>query len=113
MILKINVYSTESFFFGFKSEKKTRIKVRQPLKRVLILLLKTLKRLLKMKDIILNEVNVKKIELISSTILFKEKARLILKFWGQNMKKHKRNSFVVAWSNDDIVDFETNKKKMW
>ena len=96
--------------------KKTKIKVRQPLKRMLIPSPeKNFEKAIKdVEDIILNEVNVKNMELISyNDPILKKKAKVNFKILGP---KHGKNikeiaSVVESWSNDDIVAFETNKKK--
>ena len=96
--------------------KKTRIKVRQPLQRILIPSLdENFKKSIKdVEDIILNEVNVKNIELISSNDpILKKKAKVNFKVLGPKQGKNIKEiaAVVAAWSNEDIVDFETNKGK--
>ena len=96
--------------------KKTRIKVRQPLKRVLIPSIddKFEKNIKDVQEIILNEVNVKSIEIISfSDPILKKKAKVNFKVLGPKQgKKIKEIAVAVAsWSNEDIVDFERNKAK--
>ena len=90
--------------------KKTKIKVRQPLKRILIPSSgkKFEEDIKQVKDIILSEVNVKNIELISfNDPILKKKAKVNFKILGP---KHGKNikeiaSVVESWSNDDIVAF--------
>ena len=68
-----------------------------------------------MKDIILNEVNVKNIEIISfNDPILKKKAKVNFKVLGPKHGKNIKDiaAVVAAWSNDDIVDFETNKEKI-
>ena len=96
--------------------KITRIKVRQPLQRVLIPSLDdTFKRNIEdVEDIILNEVNIKNIELISfNDPLLKKRAIVNFKVLGpkqgKNMKEIATN--VTSWSNEDIVSFETSNFK--
>jgi len=96
--------------------KKTRIKVRQPLQRILIPSLDEnfTKNIKDVEDIILNEVNVKNIELISSNDpILKKKAKVNFKVLGPKQGKNIKEiaAAVAAWSNEDIVDFETNKGK--
>ena len=96
--------------------KKTRIKVRQPLQRILIPSLDEnfTKNIKDVKEIILNEVNVKNIELISSNDpILKKKAKVNFKVLGPKQGKNMKEiaAVVAAWSNKDIVDFETNKGK--
>ena len=96
--------------------KKTRIKVRQPLQRILIPSLDEnfTKNIKDVKEIILNEVNVKNIELISSNDpILKKKAKINFKVLGPKQGKNMKEiaAVVAAWSNKDIVDFETNKGK--
>ena len=96
--------------------KKTRIKVRQPLQRILIPSLDEnfTKNIKDVEEIILNEVNVKNIELISSNDpILKKKAKVNFKVLGPKQGKNMKEiaAVVAAWSNKDIVDFETNKGK--
>ena len=96
--------------------KKTRIKVRQPLQKILIPSLDEnfTKNIKDVKEIILNEVNVKNIELISSNDpILKKKAKINFKVLGPKQGKNMKEiaAVVAAWSNKDIVDFETNKGK--
>ena len=96
--------------------KKTRIKVRQPLQRILMPSIdKNLTKNIKdVEEIILNEVNVKNIELISSNDpILKKKAKVNFKVLGPKQGKNMKEiaAVVAAWSNEDIVDFETNKGK--
>ena len=96
--------------------KKTKIKVRQPLQRILIPSLDEnfTKNIKDVEEIILNEVNVKNIELISSNDpILKKKAKVNFKVLGPKQGKNMKEiaAVVAAWSNKDIVDFETNKGK--
>ena len=96
--------------------KKTRIKVRQPLQRILIPSLDEnfTKNIKDVEEIILNEVNVKNLELISSNDpILKKKAKVNFKVLGPKQGKNMKEiaAVVAAWSNKDIVDFETNKGK--
>ena len=96
--------------------KKTRIKVRQPLQRILIPSLDEnfTKNIKDVEEIILNEVNVKNLELISSNDpILKKKAKVNFKVLGPKQGKNMKEiaAVVAAWSNNDIVDFETNKGK--
>ena len=96
--------------------KKTRIKVRQPLQRILIPSLDEnfTNNIRGVEEIILNEVNVKNIELISSNDpILKKKAKVNFKVLGPKQGKNMKEiaAVVAAWSNKDIVDFETNKGK--
>ena len=96
--------------------KKTRIKVRQPLQRILIPSLDEnfTKNIKDVEEIILNEVNVKNIELISSNDpILKKKAKVNFKVLGPKQGKNMKEiaAVVAAWSNNDIVDFENNKGK--
>ena len=96
--------------------KKTKIKVRQPLQRILIPLLDEsfTKKIKDVEEIILNEVNVKNLELISSNDpILKKKAKVNFKVLGPKQGKNMKEiaAVVAAWSNNDIVDFETNKGK--
>ncbi len=96
--------------------KKTRIKVRQPLQRILMPSIdkNLIKNIKDVQEIILNEVNVKNIELISSNDpILKKKAKVNFKLLGPKQGKNMREiaAVVAAWSNEDIVDFETNKGK--
>ena len=96
--------------------KKTKIKVRQPLQRILMPSIdKNLTKNIKdVEEIILNEVNVKNIELISSNDpILKKKANVNFKVLGPKQGKNMKEiaAVVAAWSNEDIVDFVTNKGK--
>ena len=96
--------------------KKTRIKVRQPLQRILMPSIdkNLIKNIKDVEEIILNEVNVKNIELISSNDpILKKKAKVNFKVLGPKQGKNMKEiaAVVAAWSNEDIVDFETNKGK--
>ena len=96
--------------------KKTKIKVRQPLQRILIPSLDEnfTKNIKDVEEIILNEVNVKNLELISSNDpILKKKAKVNFKVLGPKQGKNMKEiaAVVAAWSNKDIVDFETNKGK--
>ena len=96
--------------------KKTRIKVRQPLQRILMPSIdkNLIKNIKDVEEIILNEVNVKNIELISSNDpILKKKAKVNFKVLGPKQGKNIKEiaAVVAAWSNEDIVDFETNKGK--
>ena len=96
--------------------KKTRIKVRQPLQRILIPSLDEnfTKNIKDVEEIILNEVNVKNIELISSNDpILKKKAKVNFKVLGPKQGKNMKEiaAVVAAWSNKDIGEFETNKRK--
>jgi len=93
--------------------KRTQIKVRQPLQRVLIPTLNSnFENALKnVKDIITNEVNVKSIEFISSdNSLLKKKAKANFKVlgpkYGKNMKEIA--AAVSKWTNEEIAFFEKN-----
>ena len=93
-----------------------RIKVRQPLQRILIPSLDEnfTKNIRDVEEIILNEVNVKNIELISSNDpILKKKAKVNFKVLGPKQGKNIKEiaAVVAAWSNKDIVEFETNKGK--
>ena len=96
--------------------KKTRIKVRQPLQRILMPSIdkNLINNIKDVEEIILNEVNVKNIELISSNDpILKKKAKVNFKVLGPKQGKNMKEiaAVVAAWSNEDIVDFETNKGK--
>ena len=93
--------------------KRTQIKVRQPLQRVLIPTLNSnFENAIKsVKNIITNEVNVKSIEFISSDdSLLKKKAKANFKVLGP---KHGKNMKEIAaavskWTNEEIAFFEKN-----
>ena len=93
--------------------KRTQIKVRQPLQRVLIPTLDSnFENAIKsVKNIITNEVNVKSIEFISSDdSLLKKKAKANFKVLGP---KHGKNMKEIAaavskWANEEIAFFEKN-----
>ncbi|MDG1440151.1 MAG: isoleucine--tRNA ligase [Flavobacteriales bacterium] len=93
--------------------KRTQIKVRQPLQRVLIPTLDSnFENAIKsVKNIITNEVNVKSIEFISSDdSLLKKKAKANFKVLGP---KHGKNMKEIAaavskWTNEEIAFFEKN-----
>jgi isoleucyl-tRNA synthetase len=73
-----------------------------------------MKNIKDVEEIILNEVNVKNIELISSNDpILKKKAKVNFKVLGPKQGKNIKEiaAVVAAWSNEDIVDFETNKGK--
>ena len=96
--------------------KKTRIKVRQPLHRVLIPSIDDNfeKNIKDVQEIILNEVNVKSIEIISfSDPILKKKAKVNFKVLGPKQGKNIKEiaAAVASWSNEDIIDFETKKSK--
>ena len=93
--------------------KRTQIKVRQPLQRVLIPTLNSnFENAIKsVKNIIKNEVNVKSIEFISSDdSLLKKKAKANFKVlgpkYGKNMKEIA--AAVSKWTNEEIAFFEKN-----
>ena len=96
--------------------KKTRIKVRQPLHRVLIPSIDDNfeKNIKDVQEIILNEVNVKSIEIISfSDPILKKKAKVNFKVLGPKQGKNIKEiaAAVASWSNEEIIDFETKKSK--
>jgi isoleucyl-tRNA synthetase len=96
--------------------KKTRIKVRQPLLRVLIPSVDTAfeSAIRDVKEIILSEVNIKSIEFISQdNSLLKKKAKANFKVLGpkhgKNMKKIA--SLVSSWSSEEVSLFEKEGEK--
>ena len=96
--------------------KKTRIKVRQPLLRVLIPSIDTAfeSAINDVKAIILSEVNIKSIEFISQNdSLLKKKAKANFKVlgpkYGQDMKAIA--SAVSSWTSEEVSLFEKEGKK--
>ena len=93
--------------------KRTQIKVRQPLQRVLIPTLNSnFENAIKsVKNIITNEVNVKSIEFISSDdSLLKKKAKANFKILGPKQGKNMKEiaGIVSTWTNEEIAFFEKN-----
>ena len=96
--------------------KKTKIKVRQPLQRVLIPSIgKEFDSAVKeVESIIVSEVNIKAIEFISSSdSLLKKKAKANFKILGPKQGKNMKDiaSIIGDWSNEDIVLFEKTGQK--
>ena len=96
--------------------KKTRIKVRQPLLRVLIPSLDTAfeSAINDVKTIILSEVNIKSIEFISQNdSLLKKKAKANFKVLGPKYGKDMKAiaSAVSSWTNEEVSLFEKEGKK--
>ena len=96
--------------------KKTRIKVRQPLLRVLIPSLDTAfeSAINDVKAIILSEVNIKSIEFISQNdSLLKKKAKANFKVLGPKYGKDMKAiaSAVSSWTNEEVSLFEKEGKK--
>jgi isoleucyl-tRNA synthetase len=96
--------------------KKTRIKVRQPLLRVLIPSLDTAfeEAINDVKSIILSEVNIKSIEFISKNDpLLKKKAKANFKVLGPKYGKDMKviASVVSSWSSEEVSLFEKERKK--
>ena len=91
--------------------KKTKIKVRQPLQRVLIpSLSKEFDSAIKeVESIILSEVNIKAVEFISSSdSLLKKKAKANFKVLGPKQGKNMKQiaSIISGWSNKEVELFE-------
>ena len=91
--------------------KKTRIKVRQPLLRVLIPSVDTAfeSAIRDVKEIILSEVNIKSIEFISiDNSLLKKKAKANFKVLGPKHGKNMKEiaSLVSSWSSEEVSLFE-------
>jgi isoleucyl-tRNA synthetase len=96
--------------------KKTKIKVRQPLQRVLIPSLnKEFDSAIKeVESIILSEVNIKAIEFISSSdSILKKKAKANFKILGPKQGKNMKEiaSIIGSWNNEDIEIFEKTGQK--
>jgi isoleucyl-tRNA synthetase len=93
--------------------KKEQIKVRQPLQRIMVPVLDKdfTRRIEAVKDIILSEVNIKKIELLEDTAgiivkKIKPNFKTIGKKYGKQMKAI--SAMVGNWSNADISTVEAN-----
>jgi len=96
--------------------KKTKIKVRQPLQRVLIPSLnKEFDSAIKeVESIIISEVNIKAIEFISSSdSILKKKAKANFKILGPKQGKNMKEiaSIIGSWNNEDIEIFEKTGQK--
>ena len=96
--------------------KKTKIKVRQPLQRVLIPSIgKEFDSAVKeVESIIVSEVNIKTIEFISSSdSLLKKKAKANFKILGPKQGKNMKEiaSIIGNWSNEDVELFEKAGQK--
>ena len=96
--------------------KKTKIKVRQPLQRVLIPSIgKEFDSAIKeVESIIVSEVNIKTIEFISSSdSLLKKKAKANFKILGPKQGKNMKEiaSIIGNWSNEDVELFEKAGQK--
>ena len=96
--------------------KKTKIKVRQPLQRVLIPSIgKEFDSAIKeVESIIVSEVNIKTIEFISSSdSLVKKKAKANFKILGPKQGKNMKEiaSIIGNWSNEDVELFEKAGQK--
>jgi isoleucyl-tRNA synthetase len=96
--------------------KKTKIKVRQPLRRVLIPSLnKEFDSAIKeVESIIVSEVNIKTIEFISSSdSILKKKAKANFKILGPKQGKNMKEiaSIIGSWNNEDIEIFEKTGQK--
>jgi isoleucyl-tRNA synthetase len=96
--------------------KKTRIKVRQPLLRVLIPSVDTAfeSAIRDVKEIILSEVNIKSIEFISiDNSLLKKKAKANFKVLGPKHGKNMKEiaSLVSSWSSEEVSLFEKEGEK--
>ena len=96
--------------------KKTKIKVRQPLRRVLIPSLnKEFDSAIKeVESIIVSEVNIKAIEFISSSdSILKKKAKANFKILGPKQGKNMKEiaSIIGSWNNEDIEIFEKTGQK--
>jgi isoleucyl-tRNA synthetase len=96
--------------------KKTRIKVRQPLLRVLIPSVDTAfeSAIRDVKEIILSEVNIKSIEFISQdNSLLKKKAKANFKVLGPKHGKNMKEiaSLVSSWSSEEVSLFEKEGEK--
>ena len=96
--------------------KKTRIKVRQPLLRVLIPSIdKDFEIAINdVKSVILSEVNIKSIVFISQNdSLLKKKAKTNFKVLGPKYGKEMKSiaSIVESWTNEEVVSFEKEGKK--
>ena len=96
--------------------KKTRIKVRQPLLRVLIPSIdKDFEIAINdVKTVILSEVNIKSIVFISlNDSLLKKKAKANFKVLGPKYGKEMKliASLISSWTNEEVVSFEKEGKK--
>ena len=96
--------------------KKTRIKVRQPLLRVLIPSVDAAfeSAIRDVKEIILSEVNIKSIEFISQdNSLLKKKAKANFKVLGPKHGKNMKEiaSLVSSWSSEEVSLFEKEGEK--
>ena len=96
--------------------KKTRIKVRQPLLRVLIPSIdKDFEIAINdVKSVILSEVNIKSIVFISQNdSLLKKKAKTNFKVLGPKYGKEMKSiaSIVESWTNEEVISFEKEGKK--
>ena len=96
--------------------KKTRIKVRQPLLRVLIPSIdKDFEIAINdVKTVILSEVNIKSIVFISQNdSLLKKKAKANFKVLGPKYGKEMKSiaSLISSWTNEEVVSFEKEGKK--
>ena len=96
--------------------KKTRIKVRQPLLRVLIPSVDTAfeSAIRDVKEIILSEVNIKSIEFISQdNSLLKKKAKANFKVLGPKHGKNMKEiaGLVSSWSSEEVYLFEKEGEK--
>ena len=96
--------------------KKTRIKVRQPLLRVLIPSIdKDFEIAINdVKTVILSEVNIKSIVFISQNdSLLKKKAKANFKVLGPKYGKEMKSiaSVISSWTNEEVVSFEKEGKK--
>ena len=94
--------------------KKEKIKVRQPLNKILIPAINNNfeKQLMSVKDLILSEVNIKNIEVLKDeNSILKKKAKPNFSSIGPKYGKHMKaiSTMINSWKDKEIKDFEINK----